>query len=212
MSSRNFHALLVEGVPGIGKSTLIDALIRRHVANAGVRKIRAFVHLPQTYTYGPLARGEDAGTLTLSDNLALLERIVRTIEWLQADLEHSDMPCFILIDGLHLTHCLRPGVLTWQGAQEFDRRLAACCRLLLLTGAEPTIRSRLIDGRADSQFLEYAAKFGDNSEKLLGHFLHEQRQFVQMYEQSTMPKLSLLNDGRLEDIVDVAFSFWRTET
>src|SRR5271170_2315022 len=101
MSSRRFHALLVEGVPGIGKSTLIDALIRRHIANAGARKIRAFVHLPQTYTYGPLARGEDAGTLTVADNLRLLERIVGTIEWLHEDLRHSDMPCFIVIDALH---------------------------------------------------------------------------------------------------------------
>lgn len=42
-----FHALLVEGVPGIGKSTPIDALIRRHISNAGARKIRAFLHLPQ---------------------------------------------------------------------------------------------------------------------------------------------------------------------
>jgi MoxR-like ATPase len=114
--SARFKALLVEGVPGIGKSTLIDALIGRYVDSVGARKIRTFVHLSQTYTYGPLAPAEDAGLLTVADNLRLLDRIVGILQWLHADLQHSDKQSFVLIDGLHLTHCIRPGVLTWGDA------------------------------------------------------------------------------------------------
>jgi MoxR-like ATPase len=43
------HALLVEGVPGIGKSTVIDAMIRRHVASADKTRIRTLLHLSQTW-------------------------------------------------------------------------------------------------------------------------------------------------------------------
>jgi predicted GTPase len=50
-----FQALLIEGTSGIGKSALIDALIRRHVTTAAPRKIRGLVHLAQSHTYGPLA-------------------------------------------------------------------------------------------------------------------------------------------------------------
>src|SRR5215510_9655275 len=75
-----FKALLVEGVPGIGKSTLIDAMIRRYIDSAGPRKIRTLVHLSQTYTYGPLAPAEDNGTLTVAENLRLLERITGLLE------------------------------------------------------------------------------------------------------------------------------------
>jgi putative protein kinase ArgK-like GTPase of G3E family len=55
------HALLVEGVPGIGESTVIDALIRRHVASADKTRIRTLLHLSQTWTYGPLAPGKTRG-------------------------------------------------------------------------------------------------------------------------------------------------------
>jgi len=64
-----FKALLVEGTSGVGKSTLIDALIRRHVDTASARKIRSLVHLAQSHTYGPLATPEDKGTLTADENV-----------------------------------------------------------------------------------------------------------------------------------------------
>jgi hypothetical protein len=205
-----FHALLVEGVPGIGKSTLVDALIRRHVSSAEPRRIRSFIHLAQTHTYGPLAPAEDAGTLAVDENLGLLDRIAGTLEWLHADLRHSDKPCFVLIDSLHLTHCLRPGVVTWNDVAPIDRRLAAVgCRLLLLKGKDETIWSRTIQARADSQFLtEYAAKFGRTHAELQAHFINEQAEFVRMFEQSALQKRMLENDETLDTIVAEAYEFW----
>src|SRR5215469_13004977 len=180
-----FKALLVEGVPGIGKSTLIDALIRRYIGSVAPRKIRTFLHLSQTYTYGPLAPAEDAGTLTVADNLRLLEHIVELLEWLHADLNYSGKQSFVLIDGLHLTHCLRPGVLNWENAAGMDRRLAAVhCRLLLLRGSDETIRSRAIQARAGWEFLDYARKFGQTDGELHTHFVEEQKRFEAMFAQS----------------------------
>lgn len=205
-----FHALLVEGVPGIGKSTLIDTLIRRHVSSAEARRIRSFVHLSQTHTYGPLAPVEDAGTLTVDANRRLLDRIVQTLEWLRSDLQFSDKPCFILIDSLHLTHCLRPGVLTWPDALPIDSRLAAIgCKLLLLRGREETIWSRTIQARAESQFLcEYAAKFGRTREEIHGHFVAEQAHFTRMFEQSALQKRTIANDDGVDKVAEEAYDFW----
>jgi len=104
-----FKALLVEGTSGVGKSTLIDGLIRRHIGTASPRKIRSLVHLAQSHTYGPLAVREDKG-LTVEDNVRHLERIVSTMEWLHASVQEHTRPwCFVVIDSLHLTHCMRPG-------------------------------------------------------------------------------------------------------
>jgi len=111
MVATPFKALLVEGTSGVGKSTLIDALIRRHVSAAQPRKIRSLVHLAQSHTYGPLAVAEDQGTLTADENARHLERIVSHLEWLHASVqEHARPWCFVIIDALHLTHCMRPGV------------------------------------------------------------------------------------------------------
>jgi hypothetical protein len=206
----DFHALLLEGVPGIGKSTLIDALIRRHVDSSDLRRIRSFIHLSQSHTYGPLAPGEDAGTLTVDDNLNLLERIAQMLEWLRDDLRHCDKPCFVLIECLHLTHCLRPGILGWEDAVGIDVRLAAIgCKLLLLTGKEETIWSRGIQARADSQFLtEYASKFGRTHKDIHGHFVKEQVEFVRMFGQSALDKRMLENDGSLANAVREPQGFW----
>jgi len=209
----DFHVLLVEGVPGIGKSTLIDALIRRHVDSSDARRIRSFLHLSQSHTYGPLAPAEDRGSLTVEANLQLLDRIAQTLEWLHADLRHSDKPCFVLIDSLHLTHCLRPGILAWEDAAPFDRRLAEIgCKLLLLTGTQETIRSRTIHARADSQFLtQYATKFGQTLDLIHAHFVREQAEFVSMFGRSALEKRMFENDGSLDTIVEDAGSFWTSE-
>src|SRR5215210_291625 len=135
-----FNALLVEGIPGIGKSTLIDALIRRHVNSAAPRQIRSLVHLCQAHTLGPLAAKEDDRTLTVENNLHHLEHVLSQIEWLWNSVrDHQRQSCFVLIDTLHLTHCLRPGLLTWEEAAAFDCRLAASgCKLIVLQAEAAT--------------------------------------------------------------------------
>ena len=210
-----FNALLVEGIPGIGKSTLIDALIRRHVNSAAVRQTRTLVHLCQAHTFGPLAPAEDAGTLKAEDNLNHLERIVSIIEWLERSVQdHLRQSCFVLIDTLHLTHCLRPGVLAWQDVMAFDRRLAQVgCRLIVLQAGAEVVWERSIEARTTWSFLRnYMSKFGRTDEELHKYFMYEQEQFTQMFQMSAMPKLLISNDSALESITDTAYKFWREAT
>ena len=212
-TKRPFSALLVEGIPGLGKSTLIDALVRRHVNSAGARQLRTVVHLCQAHTIGPLAAAEVAGTLTRDDNFSHLEHVVSFVEWLYDSVrDHTRASCFVLIDTLHLTHCLRPGVLAWRDVADFDRRLAATgCRLLVMQAAAEVVWERSIRARADWPFLtEYAVKFGRTHEELQEYWLSEQRQFVQMCGQSAMQKLLMSNDGAVESITDEAYNFWRS--
>lgn len=193
-----FCALIVEGTHGIGKSTLIDRLIRRHVAERPERKIRSLVHLTQAHTYGPLAPSEDDGTLTAQANAQHLDHIGRILEWLAGAVEgRRRQSCFVIVDTLHLTHCVRPGVVSWANVSQFDLRLAALgCKLLLLTGSPDTIRRRAIDASADSQFLtEYARKFADTDEKLHAHFVREQGELERLASESRLQALVLNNDA-----------------
>jgi hypothetical protein len=212
MGMPSFKALLVEGTSGVGKSTLIDALLRRHVHTSLPRKIRTLVHLAQSHTYGPLAVPEDHGTLTVDENGCHLERIVGTIEWLQASVrEHTRPWCFVVVDTLHLTHCVRPGVVKWSDVDPFDRRLATVeCKLLFLKTTPETIWERGITPRANEQFMqEYAKKFGRTPEEIHSYFVREQETLMELFSRSAMPKLLLQNDGAIgHQTLDDAWQFW----
>jgi thymidylate kinase len=211
MTNAPFQALLVEGTSGVGKSTLIDALIRRHVSKAVPRKIRSLIHLAQSHTYGPLAAPEDRMTLTPAENRRHLERISGMLEWLHASVQEHTRPwCFVLIDALHITHCVRPGVVQWSDVEEFDQRLAALgCKLLFLKVSPATIWQRGIEPRKNEQFIqEYARKFGRTHEEIHRHFVKEQETLVELFARSVMPKLLLESESGPEDTLAAAEAFW----
>jgi hypothetical protein len=206
-----FKAVLVEGTSGVGKSTLIDALIRRHVGSSQPRKIRTLVHLAQSNTYGPLAVPEDKGTLTVDENLRHLERIVGMLEWLHASVQEHTRPwCFALVDTLHLTHCVRPGVVRWNDVEPFDRRLAVLgCKLMFLQAKPATIWKRGITPRVSEQFIqEYAKKFGKTHEEIHSYFVREQETLTDLFSRSVMPKRLLQNDDAGGDGLEEAWRFW----
>jgi|SRR5579872_391739 len=211
MAAAPFKALLVEGTSGAGKSTLIDALIRRHVGASPPRKIRSLIHLAQSHTYGPLAAGEDNGTLTAEEYIRHLEGIVRHMEWLHASVqEHTHPWCFLLIDALHLTHCVRPGVVKWNDVSRFDERMAAMgCRLIFLEVSSSTIWERGIRPRMEEQFIrEYARKFGRTHKEIHQYFVREQDEIARLFSQSAITKLLLKNDGEPDTAIDTVYQFW----
>src|SRR5579883_3405159 len=209
----SFNALIVEGTHGVGKSTLIDALIRKHVGESPERKIRTFLHLAQSHTYGPLAHGEDAGTLTVAQNLAHLEHIVEILEWLERSVrDHQRAACFAIVDTLHLTHCVWPGRVQWRDVAPIDERLGRIgCKLLFLEGSPQTIRARGIEAAAGTQFLtEYAQKFGSTSNELCAYFVREQASIEELAARSSMQRRTLSADGALNEIAQAAYAFLRS--
>jgi molybdopterin-guanine dinucleotide biosynthesis protein len=206
-----FPCLIVEGTSGVGKSTLIDALLRRHAATAELQRIRTLVHLAQSHTYGPLALGENARTLTVKNNREHLERTVGMMEWLDRSVqEHTRAWCFAILDTLHLTHCVRPGVVKWHDVKDFDHRLAALgCKLLFLHAQPETIWERGIQSRKDEQFIrEYSKKFGRNLEEIHQYFVREQNILAESFEQATMPKMMLETERPGHRNPETAYRFW----
>jgi DNA polymerase III delta prime subunit len=204
--------LLVEGVPGIGKSTLIDALTRRYVNEQPARKLRSLLHLTQAHTYGPLAVDEDRGTLTAAQNLAHLDRVASLLEWHVRALATELKPKFFaIIDTLHITHCHRPGVIAWRDVASCDQRLADLGVKLISLHAEPaTIWERGVWPRREEPFVTgYAArKWGPSLESIHAYFVDEQAKMQASIAQSHLPRLRLTVDGALDDYVDTAYRYW----
>jgi adenylate kinase len=203
--------LLVEGVPGVGKSTLLDALLRAYVQQRPARQLRTLLHLTQAHTYGPLAPAEDAGALTRADALAHLDRVVRGLEWAVAALasEHTQK-LFVLVDTLHLTHCHRPGAVRWPDVAPLDGRLAALgCRLVFLQARRETLRARTL-ARSGTQFLEdYARRrWGPSDLDLVSGLVREQAEMLQHLAATRMPTLVLEAEDPIECSLDAASRFW----
>ena len=204
--------LLVEGVPGIGKSTILDRMLRIYVEGEAEGKLRTVTSLAQTRTYGPLALGEDLGTLTKEENLNHLDHIVNWLEWIAKNSRDQHRPkSFLLIDTLHLTHCLRPGVVKWGDVISMDHRLTAIgCKLLLLDANDDTIRKRTIEAREHTEFIRgYASgRFGRDKSDLVRHFQYERDAFRDMCSASSMKKLCLMSEVSIEATANSATRFW----
>jgi len=207
--------LIVEGTSGVGKSTLIDRLIRRYVAEQPERKLRTVLHLTQAHTYGPLAPGEDLGTLTADQNLEHLSNLVSMLEWHVSALACENRVKFLaLIDTLHLTQCQRPGVLTWSDVSELDHRLARLgARLVFLNGTSTTIWERGIVPRRDEEFITgYAQpRFGETLEDIHLHFIREQEQMRALLANTTLDCMELAAERDICLNVDDAYRFWLSE-
>jgi len=206
------RVLLVEGTSGIGKSTLLDALVRRYVAERPARKLRTLVHLTQAHTYGPLAVAEDDGTLTAAQNLAHLEAVTSLLEWQVRALTAERVPKFFaVVDTLHLTQCRRPGVLGWNEVAAIDARLATIgARLLFVEATPATLWERGSAARRDSDFMAYAGrKAGAPSlEAIHRYFVAEQEAMRALLPRTRLACRRLAVDGALASHVDAAYDFW----
>ncbi len=214
-SSRPTRILLVEGVPGTGKTSVINSLVRRYVESATL--IRSLLHLTQAHTYFPLspddpARPDDAARAPLlAQNIAHLERIFDLISWLASTVSYEQRKIFFCtIDTLHITHCFRPGLLSWEQVASFDRRLAELgCKLLVLRATRETIWERAILGRKDNRFITYyGKKYGESLEEIHSYYGQEQEGMLGLVGRTGMETKILDCERAVSDLSEEAFDYW----
>jgi thymidylate kinase len=201
--------VLVEGVAGIGKSTLIDGLIRKYIDEN--EKIRTLLHLTQAHTYGPLAPDEDNKTLSKRQNSEHLEKIYEMLLWhVSCVRKEKIVKFFCIIDTLHITHCFRPGILLWSDVRDFDKKLADLgCKLIFYKVNKQSIWERGIWGRRNNQFItKYGKKFGKNLKEIHQYFVEEQKKMQNLVKKSKMKKIIIDGDGDIDQSVKKAYSFW----
>jgi len=201
--------LLVEGVAGIGKTTLINSLIRQYVKSN--KRIRSLLHLTQAHTYHPLAPEGIDRELLPEQNIAHLEQILDLLNWMVSSVSDEQRKMFFCtMDTLHITHCFRPGILNWSEVTTFDRRLHELgCKLIFLRATEETIWERTVWGRRDNEFITYyGRKYGDSLDSIHRYHVQEQEKMMAIAEMSAMEKLVIDCEGDISDTSQEALDFW----
>lgn len=213
--SRPTRILLVEGVPGTGKTSIINSLVRRYAENTVL--IRSLLHLTQAHTYHPLSPDEPDGpdkiddALAAAQNLAHLERIFDLVSWMASLVSYEQRKVFLCtIDTLHITHCFRPGVLSWERVASFDRRLAGLgCKLLFLRATRETIWERTILGRKDNRFItHYGQRYGESLEEIHSYYAQEQESMLTLVERTRIETKILDCERSVADLSEEAFDYW----
>jgi hypothetical protein len=202
--------VLVEGTAGIGKSTLVDHLVRRYLQQH--TSLNTLLRLGQGHTYSPLDPDNLNSTLTAHDHIQYLERVYETLAFLaQPAGKPAHLTC--VIETLHLTLAVRPGLLSQSEVLDYDHRLAALgCKVILIQVSPQTQWERCIWERRHNGFItRYGAKYGHTLEAIHAYYVREQTQLLNLFAQSSMEKLLLDGESAPEQLADQAYEFWISE-
>jgi len=121
-----------------------------------------------------IAPAEDAGLLDDGLNAHILQKQVAYLKkLLETDSKKTRV---IILDTLHVTQMIRPGVLSKESFRVVDLALLQlCCRIAFLWISKETLMQRTIVGRRGTGFARYASKFGKTEKEVCSHFYKEQQ-------------------------------------
>ncbi len=202
--------ILVEGIPGSGKTTLINALLKEHIQQKN--KIGTLINLSQLHTYKPVVFDEDNFYADKTDNLNHLSKILNLLIWCVSTANKSSK-LLITIDTLHVTHCFRPGNISWTDVDLLDRQLAELdCKLIFLKAMPETIWERAILKRneADELYLpKYQKRYGDTLEQVHQYYMTEQEKMEKLFENSSLNKITLSSEDSILKNQKAAYGLWQ---
>lgn len=208
-SSKHRAIALIEGTAGIGKTTLVDGLMQRHLQLHPHQN--TLLRLGQSHTYAPLDPDSIKPQITADEQLAYLNRIHHLLDFLAYPTGPNSTPPFsCLIETLHLTLSTKPHVLPPAQLAEYDRKLATIgCRLIFIQVTPETLWERCIWQRRNNGFITvYSQKYGGTLDEIHAHYVAEQAHMLQLFAQSTMPKFLLNGELSTGELVATAYDFW----
>jgi len=193
-NTRSAPVVLVEGTCGAGKTTLIKAIEKLAEAR-GV----ATAMFSQRETYAPIAPSEDLGILDDELNRRILEGLLHSIRTRATGL---GMGGLVLVDTLHITQYVRPGVLSSQSYLTLASQAQQFVSLVVVLLARPsTLRERTVEGRRGTGFARYAAKFASEDDASVEYFLGEQSQILELVRKAPrVCSLELTSESPVEEL------------
>ena len=208
----NISGLILEGISGTGKTTILHALTRseRFIQNSAIV-------LSEHHTQRVLERKEREEGLVVADNVQLLEQHVSYLESLRDRLHQMDwrqnnrtnMRVPYLLERFHFTHVCHYVHMSWPDVEEIDCRLATLnCKVCLLTMDKAMIEQRVIHER-DAAWRNYLRRYGETDEEIVDYYAGQQEMMCDLCAKSALDTLIVDTTGTdISRSTEKIMDFW----
>lgn len=215
MPAWNMNGLILEGIAGSGKSTVLRALTAHDCWTK--KPYLSSIILSEHQTQRVLEAKERQSGLQVEDHLTLLADIIGMLEQFSRRLSQMDWAerrrdghkLAYALERFHLSHVYHYPDMSWEYVQPIDERLCALqAKVCILTIGEHVIRQRIIDD-TKKQWKSYLEGIGGN-EEIIAHFQRQQETLLQLLQRTQLPCRVIDTSVRsVESIVEEIFAFWR---
>lgn len=210
------NGLILEGIAGSGKSTMLRALIAHECWTR--KPYLSSIVLSEHQTQRVLEAKERRVGLQIADHLDLLAEIVGMLEQFNRRLLQMDwaerrrdgQKLAYVLERFHLSHVYHYPGMAWDYVQPIDRRLFPLnAKVCILTLEKHVVRQRIL-GDTKKLWKTYLETIGSSEEEILAHFWRQQEQLMQLCALTCLPCLVIDTSVRpVESMVEEIFAFWR---
>ena len=214
-NSWNISGLILEGISGTGKSTVLKALVN---SERFVKKTYpSSIILSEHQTQRVLEQKDRETGLTVSDNILLLDQHVSYLEQLNDRLEkmlwcrnnQTNMRIPYILERFHFTHVYHYNHITWKDVKSIDLRLSDInCKSCIFTLNREILEKRIFTGR-DAAWNNYIQRYGDTPKQILEYFINQQDELLTLSDKSKLDsKIIDASDLSIDDMLNQVLDFW----
>jgi thymidylate kinase len=189
----NLNGLILEGMPGSGKSSALRALLASdHWAK---KAYISSIVLSEHHTMRVLEAREQAGTLAVADHIRLLDRIttmleqfaaaVQPMDWSARQRHNHKLP--YLLERFHFSHISHFSTVAWDDVRRIDQRLEGLnARVCILALSKEAVRQRVI-GDSRKQWQPYLNSISSSADEICEYFWRQQVTLLELAQQTVLP-------------------------
>ncbi len=207
--------LIVEGICGTGKTTLIQALTKS--ASFVQKSYLSSIVISEHHTSRILERKLSGEGLTPDYHLEVLEFYVQFFEkvherssqmdWSARNRTNHHLP--FLLERFHLTHVFHYG-LPWEHVQAIDERLAKInCKLCVLEVDETDMEQRIILERHNEGWQKLLHQFGNSNAEIVDYYKKQQDLFFSLLQRTKLEWLKInSSEANVDEMIPRVMAFW----